>query len=57
MNYFKGKKRPLLEISGGINLKNIDKFRNLKADWISLGSLTHSATGLDFSLEIENRIL
>jgi nicotinate-nucleotide pyrophosphorylase (carboxylating) len=41
-----------IEISGGINLKNIVNYARLKPDIISIGYLTHSAPSLDFSLKI-----
>jgi len=41
----------LIEISGGINPKNITKYASF-ADRISLGYLTHSIKSKDFSLEI-----
>ncbi|HEU5461026.1 MAG TPA: carboxylating nicotinate-nucleotide diphosphorylase [Nitrososphaeraceae archaeon] len=41
-----------IEISGGINLKNIVNYAKLKPDIISIGYLTHSAPSLDFSLKI-----
>ncbi|MDX2082472.1 MAG: carboxylating nicotinate-nucleotide diphosphorylase [Rickettsiales bacterium] len=45
-------KEILIEISGGINLKNIKNFRNLDIDFISIGSLTHSAAAVDIGLDI-----
>ncbi len=42
----------LIEVSGGINLKNIGRYARLGIDWISIGKLTHSATALDYSLNI-----
>lgn len=40
-----------IEISGGINLKNISKYRGIKGiDYISMGSLTHSVDSMDISL-------
>lgn len=47
-----GENRPLIEISGGIDLKDIKKFRNLDIDFVSVGKITHSAPAIDFSLEI-----
>lgn len=47
----KGKK-PILEVSGGINLKNVSAIARTGIDRISVGALTHSAPALDFSLEI-----
>jgi nicotinate-nucleotide pyrophosphorylase (carboxylating) len=41
----------LIEVSGGITEKNIDKYASY-ADRISLGYLTHSIKNKDFSLEI-----
>ena len=45
-------KRPMVELSGGINLANISGYLMPGVDFISLGSLTHSARALDFSLDI-----
>jgi nicotinate-nucleotide pyrophosphorylase (carboxylating) len=42
-----------LEISGGICLENISQYALEGIDYISLGSLTHSAKAVDISLEIE----
>ncbi len=41
----------LIEVSGGINLGNIQKYASF-ADRISLGCITHSVKNIDFSLEI-----
>ena len=41
-----------IEISGGINLQNIKKYRNLEIDYISIGALTHSARFVDIGLDI-----
>ena len=43
-----------LEASGGINLNNIKGFAKTGVDFISVGSITHSAPAIDFSLEIIN---
>ncbi|MFN3966359.1 MAG: carboxylating nicotinate-nucleotide diphosphorylase [Endomicrobiia bacterium] len=48
----KSKKDVIIEISGGINLKNIEKIAKLRPDRISLGEITNSAPAIDFSLEI-----
>src|SRR5699024_12578210 len=40
------------EISGGITLGNLAKYRNLGADYISLGYITHSVKALDISLTV-----
>ena len=45
-------KKPLFEVSGGINLKNINQFASLGIDRISIGALTHSAPALDLGLNI-----
>ena len=45
-------RKPLLEISGGVTLKNIHALARLGADRISIGALTHSAPAVDISLEI-----
>lgn len=41
-----------IEISGGINLDNIKNFCDLNVDYISIGSLTHSARAVDIGLDI-----
>lgn len=48
-----GKRRPLLEVSGGVNLENVEAIAQTGVDIISVGALTHSAPALDISLEIE----
>ncbi len=45
-------KKCRLEISGGVNLKTIERFAKLGVDYISVGALTHSAKSLDLSLDI-----
>ena len=45
-------KRPLIEISGGITEHNISDYFIPGVDIISVGSLTHSVTSIDFSLKI-----
>lgn len=42
-----------LEVSGGINLKNVAAYAHTGVDRISIGSLTHSAPALDLSLQLE----
>ena len=44
--------KPLLEVSGGINLDNIEEFAKAKPDIISIGALTSSVRSVDMSLEI-----
>lgn len=41
-----------VELSGGINLNNIDSYLIEGVDAISIGALTHSAPSIDISLEI-----
>ena len=43
-----------IEISGGINLKNIKKYSNLDINFISIGDLTKSINSIDFSMLVEN---
>lgn len=45
-------KKILLEISGGVTLKNLKTFLPLGVERISVGALTHSAKAVDISLEI-----
>ncbi|MHA2273559.1 MAG: carboxylating nicotinate-nucleotide diphosphorylase [Candidatus Hodarchaeales archaeon] len=42
-----------LEASGGINSENVIEFASTGVDILSVGSLTHSAKGIDFSLVFE----
>ncbi|MDN5378985.1 carboxylating nicotinate-nucleotide diphosphorylase [Thermodesulfobacterium sp.] len=42
-----------IEVSGGINLDNIEYFAKLEVDYLSSGSLTHSVRAVDISLKIE----
>lgn len=41
-----------IEVSGGINLSNIDQYLIEGVDYISVGALTHSVKAIDLSLEI-----
>jgi nicotinate-nucleotide pyrophosphorylase (carboxylating) len=43
--------RPLVEVSGGVNLDNVRKIAMCGPDFISVGRLTHSAPSLDMSLD------
>jgi nicotinate-nucleotide pyrophosphorylase (carboxylating) len=45
--------RALLEASGGITLENVRAVAETGVDFISIGALTHSASALDISLELE----
>lgn len=44
--------RVALEASGGVTLETVRGIAETGVDFISVGSLTHSATAVDFSLEI-----
>ena len=50
-----GRRRPLLEISGGITLETVTRYVSLGADTISVGGLTNSAPVLDIGLDIAPR--
>lgn len=50
----RGIRRPLIEVSGGITLARIGRYRDLPIDRISIGALTHSAPALDISLRISD---
>lgn len=41
-----------IEVSGKINERKLKKLRRLDIDYVSVGSITHSAKDIDFSLEI-----
>ena len=45
--------RALVEISGGVTLKNIRSIARVGADFISIGALTHSANAVDLSLSLK----
>lgn len=47
-------KKILIEVSGGVTLSNVKNFRTLDIDFISIGSLTHSARAVDIGLDIKN---
>ena len=42
-----------IEVSGGVNERNIRQYARSKPDFISLGYITHSARAVDFSLELK----
>ena len=48
-----GRRRPLLEVSGGISLETVGRYAGLGIDMISVGGLTNSAPVLDIGLDIE----
>ena len=47
------KGRSFVEISGGINMNNIEGYLQPGVNAISIGALTHSAAAIDISLEFE----
>jgi nicotinate-nucleotide pyrophosphorylase (carboxylating) len=47
-----GNNRVPLEVSGGVTLENVRQIAETGVNYISVGALTHSAPGLDLSLEI-----
>lgn len=46
-------KKVFVELSGGINLENIDEYKHFDVDYISVGSITKNVCAVDFSLEIQ----
>lgn len=48
----KSGKKTEIEVSGGVNLKNVERIARLGVERISVGALTHSAPAVDFSLDI-----
>jgi len=48
----KANKKIIIEVSGGINLSNINHYRDLDIDFISIGSITHSAKAVDIGLDV-----
>jgi nicotinate-nucleotide pyrophosphorylase (carboxylating) len=45
--------RAPVEISGGVGLDNVRAYAEAGPDYIAIGALTHSATAVDISLEVE----
>jgi nicotinate-nucleotide pyrophosphorylase (carboxylating) len=45
--------RALLEASGGVTLESVATIAATGVDLISVGALTHSASALDISLDID----
>ncbi len=45
-------RRPLIEASGGVTVKNVRQIAKSGVDRISIGAITHSAPAFDFSLEL-----
>ena len=48
-----GDSTPLLEASGGIDLETAGSIASTGVDFVSVGSITHSAPTLDFSLRLD----
>ena len=48
----KGGAKPLLEVSGGVNLENVRPIALTGVDRISVGALTHSAPALNIAMEV-----
>ena len=48
----KKERKPLLEVSGGVRLENVESIAAAGVDRISVGALTHSAPALDAALEL-----
>lgn len=44
-------KKALVEVSGNVNIDNINSIANIGVDYISVGALTHSAKILDLSMK------
>lgn len=47
-----GRAAPVIEVSGNIDLENIEEYAKCAPDTISIGALTHSFRSLDFSMEV-----
>jgi nicotinate-nucleotide pyrophosphorylase (carboxylating) len=45
--------KAMVEVSGGITLKNVKRAAMKGVDFISIGSLTHSARAVDITMEVE----
>jgi nicotinate-nucleotide pyrophosphorylase (carboxylating) len=48
----KSSRKIILEASGNVNLKSVREIASTGVDWISVGSLTHSAKAADISMKI-----
>jgi nicotinate-nucleotide pyrophosphorylase (carboxylating) len=51
-----GKRSCEIEVSGNMDIKKIERIKNLKIDRISVGYITHSAKAVDFSLKLKSLI-
>jgi nicotinate-nucleotide pyrophosphorylase (carboxylating) len=47
------KRRAIVEASGGVDLMTVRAIAETGVDWISVGSLTHSARAMDLALDFE----
>lgn len=47
-----GRRRPLLEVSGGVTLKALPAIARAGVDRVSIGRLTHSAPSFDFGMDV-----
>lgn len=47
--------RAQVEVSGGVTLERVPRLASLGVDFVSVGSLTHSAPAVDISLEVDVR--
>ena len=43
--------KAIVEVSGNIDEEKVDKFRDLKINYLSSGSLTHSVKAIDISMK------
>ena len=49
-------KHALIEVSGGVNGKDIETIAGLDVDWISVGRLTHSVRSVDISMDVKEGV-
>ncbi len=49
----RGRRRPLLEVSGGVDVGALRRIARAGVDRVSVGRLTHSAPALDMNLDVE----
>lgn len=47
------RRRTEIEVSGGVKIENMDRFKELDIDCISIGALTHSAPAVDIALKMK----
>lgn len=47
------RRRPLIELSGGVTLENVRSYADVGADLVSSGAITNSAPALDIGLDME----